>query len=463
MQPKMSRSFRPDCSALLLARGDRKVTIALFHATHRTAPLCGSRARVVMYGSADERMRITLGVTGGVAAYKAAELVRRLQQDGFSVQVVMTRSAHQFVTPLTFAALTGEKVITDLFSSEGAEANVESAIEHIAVAQRTDLLLVAPATADALAKFARGIADDFLSTLYLATIAPVVLAPAMNVNMWNHAATQENVETLRARGVKIVDPDEGYLACGMTGAGRLASQEAILTAVRDALHLHQDFQGQTILVTAGPTREDLDPLRYLTNRSSGKMGYAVAEAVARRGAHVVLVSGPTSLPTPAGVERVDVGTAEEMHRAVADRFAACSIAIFAAAVADYRPAERHAQKVKRGHEAVTVVLEPTPDVLAAVARNKGDRLVVGFAAETDHLAENARKKLVAKNADLIVANDVTAQGAGFDVDTNVVTLFARDGRDLPLPRMSKADVAQKILDEILRLRSVLHTAERSTF
>jgi phosphopantothenoylcysteine decarboxylase/phosphopantothenate--cysteine ligase len=406
-------------------------------------------------------MRITLGVTGGVAAYKAGELVRRLQQDGFSVQVVMTRSAREFVTPLTFAALTGEKVITDLFVPEGTEANLESAIEHIAVAQRTDLLLVAPATADSLAKFARGIADDFLSTLYLATTAPVVVAPAMNVNMWNHAATQENIEMLRARGVKIVDPDEGYLACGMTGAGRLAGQEAIVAAVRDALHLQQDFQGQTILVTAGPTREHLDPVRYLTSRSSGKMGYAVAEAAARRGARVIVVSGPTSLPTPAGVERIDVHTAEEMYRAVAEKFAACSIAIFAAAVADYRPVERHDRKLKRSKDPLTVVLEPTPDILSTVARNKGDRLVVGFAAETDHVAENARKKLASKNADLIVANDVTVEGAGFDVETNVVTLFARDDRDLPLPRMSKPEVAQRILDEVARLRSALRAVQRS--
>src|SRR5262250_3231524 len=237
-------------------------------------------------------MRITLGVTGGVAAYKAAELVRRLQQDGFSVQVVMTKSAREFVTPLTFAALSGQKVITDLFSQADGEANLESAIEHIAVAQRTDLLLVAPATADSLAKFARGIADDFLSTLYLASTAPVVLAPAMNVNMWNHPATQENIATLRARGARIVDPDEGYLACGMSGAGRLAGQEAIVAAVHEALKISSDLLGETVLVTAGPTCEDLDPVRYLTNRSSGKMGYALAQAAARRGASVVLISGP---------------------------------------------------------------------------------------------------------------------------------------------------------------------------
>jgi len=401
-------------------------------------------------------MRITLGVTGGVAAYKAAELVRRLQQEGFSVQVVMTRGAREFVTPLTFAALSGQKVITDLFAeASGGEANLDSAIEHIAVAQRTDLLVVAPATADILAKFARGIADDFLTTLYLATTAPVVLAPAMNVNMWNHAATQQNVETLRARGTKVVSPDEGYLACGMTGPGRLAGQEEIIAAVREALHAQRDLEGETVLVTAGPTCEDLDPVRYLTNRSSGKMGYAVAEAAARRGAKVLLVSGPTSLEPPAGVERVSVRTAEEMHRAVTGRFAECSIAILAAAVADYRPMEKQPQKIKRSKASLTVQLEQTRDILAEVAKVKGERLVVGFAAETDHVAENARKKLTAKNADLIVANDVTTEGAGFDLDTNVVTLFARDGRDLPLPRMTKTEAAQRILDEVVRLRGAL--------
>jgi len=406
-------------------------------------------------------MRITLGVTGGVAAYKAAELVRRLQQNGFTVQVVMTRGAREFITPLTFAALTGQKVITDLFAESGGEANLESAIEHIAVAQRTDLLLVAPATADILAKFARGIADDFLTTLYLASTAPVVVAPAMNVNMWNHGATQENVEMLRARGVKVVDPDEGYLACGMTGAGRLAGQDAIVAAVHEALHVVRDLAGQKVLVTAGPTRENVDPVRYFTNRSSGKMGYAIAEAAAQRGAHVILVSGPTALDAPPGVERIDVESAEEMHRAVLEKMADCSIAIFAAAVADYRPAEPNGQKIKRTKDSMTISLEPTPDILAAVARSKGERLIVGFAAETEHVVENARKKLAAKGADLIVANDVTAEGAGFDYDTNIVTLIARDGRDLALPQMSKSEVAQRILDEVVRLRSESRSARRS--
>jgi phosphopantothenoylcysteine decarboxylase/phosphopantothenate--cysteine ligase len=410
-------------------------------------------------------MRITLGVTGGVAAYKAAELVRRLQQEGFSVQVVMTRGAREFVTPLTFAALSGQKVITDLFAdSSGGEANLESAIEHIAVAQRTDLLLVAPATADILAKFARGIADDFLTTLYLASTAPVVVAPAMNVNMWNHAATQENVKILRARGVNVVDPAEGYLACGMTGAGRLAGQEAIVAAVREALKAQRDLDGETVLITAGPTCEDLDPVRYITNRSSGKMGYAVAEAAALRGAKVILVSGPTNLEVPAGVERIDVRTARDMHHAVVDHIAGSSIAIFAAAVADYRPTEQHAEKIKKDNAPLTISFEPTTDILAEVTKNKGQKIIVGFAAETDRVAENARKKLSAKNADLIVANDVTAEGAGFDQDTNVVTLFSSDGRDLALPKMSKSEVAQRILDEVLRLRTVLlgtTTAKRS--
>jgi phosphopantothenoylcysteine decarboxylase / phosphopantothenate---cysteine ligase len=407
--------------------------------------------------------RITLGVTGGVAAYKAAELVRRLQQDDFSVQVVMTRGAREFVTPLTFAALSGQKVITDLFAGPEAngDANLDSAIEHIAVAQRTDLLLVAPATADILAKFAQGIADDFLTTLYLASTAPVVVAPAMNVNMWNHAATQANLDVLRSRGVHVVHPDEGYLACGMTGAGRLAGQEQIVAAVREALRFKRDLEGQTVLITAGPTCEDIDPVRYVTNRSSGKMGYAVAEAAARRGAKTILISGPTSLETPSAVQRVDVRTAEEMHRAVDAKFGDATIAIFAAAVADYRPAKRFDQKIKREKEALTITLEANADILATVARNKGNRLIVGFAAETERVAENARKKLTAKNADIIVANDVTAEGAGFDVDTNVVTLFSRDGRDVALPRMSKTEVAQRILDEVVRLRSVLHSPERT--
>jgi phosphopantothenoylcysteine decarboxylase/phosphopantothenate--cysteine ligase len=398
-------------------------------------------------------MKIALGVTGGVAAYKAAELVRRLQQEKLDVQVVMTRAAQEFITPLTFAALTGKKVITEMFGADdAAPANLESAIEHIAVAQRIDLLLVAPATADILGHFAHGIAGDFLSTLYLATKAPVVVAPAMNVNMWEHPATQENLATLRARGVHIVDPDEGYLACGMTGAGRLAATEAIVEKVCGALGLRHDLEGQTVLVTAGPTREDIDPVRFLTNRSSGKMGYALAEAAVRRGARVVLVSGPTDLPVPEGVDWVPVRAAEEMRDAVRERSADATIIIMAAAVSDYRPAAAQTHKLKRGDERLIVQLEPTPDILAELGREKGHRVIVGFAAETDHLAENARSKLARKGADMIVANDVSQEGAGFDIDTNIVTLFLRDGRDIPLPKLSKFEVANRVLDRILEIQ-----------
>src|SRR6202521_1785807 len=286
-------------------------------------------------------MRVALGVSGGVAAYKAAELVRKLQQEGIDVQVVMTKSAQEFITPLTFAALTGQKVITEMFGEESAGANVESAIEHIAVAQRIDLLVVAPATANVIAKMARGVADDFLTTLYLATTAPVVVAPAMNVNMWEHVATQENVDSLRARGVHVVPPEEGYLACGMTGAGRLASVEAIAKAVCGRLGIEHDLENETVVVTAGPTCEDVDPVRYLTNRSSGKMGYALAEAAVRRGARVILVSGPTDLNIPAGAEWVPVNTAEEMREAVRERAVEANVVVMAAAVADYRPAVAH--------------------------------------------------------------------------------------------------------------------------
>ncbi len=398
-------------------------------------------------------MKVALGVTGGVAAYKAAELVRRLQQEKLEVQVVMTASAQQFVAPLTFAALTGQKVITQMFGeAAGESANVESAIEHISVAQRIDLLVIAPATANILAKLAHGVADDFLATLYLATTAPVVVAPAMNVNMWEHSATQENLATLRARGVHVVEPDEGYLACGMTGAGRLAGVETIAQKVCEVLGIRHDLAGETVLVTAGPTCEDLDPARYLTNRSSGKMGYAMAEAAVRRGARVILVSGPVALTPPAEAEFVPVRTAEEMRRAVLERVREASVVIGAAAVADFRPVVRQTNKIKRGTGRLTLELEPTPDILADAAREKGGRIVVGFAAETDHMAEHAREKLAAKRVDLIVANDVTQEGAGFDTETNVVTLFSRDGRETSLPRMRKLDVARRILDEVLRLR-----------
>lgn len=401
-------------------------------------------------------MKIALGVTGGVAAYKAAEIVRRLQQEKVDVQVIMTRASREFITPLTFAALTGNKVITDMFGADAAPANVESAIEHIAVAQRIDLLLVAPATADIIAQFARGIAGDFLSTLYLATKAPVVVAPAMNVNMWEHPATQENLAILRSRGVHVVEPDEGYLACGMTGAGRLAATETIAQKVCDVLGLSKDLAGRTILVTAGPTREDLDPVRFLTNRSSGKMGYALAEAATRRGAHVILISGPTDLHPPEAADWLPVRTAEEMRRAVLEHSTHASIVIMAAAVADYRPTAASNAKIRRAGERLVMELDPTPDILAEIGRDKGSRILIGFAAETDHVVENARAKLSRKGVDLIVANDVTEEGAGFDTDTNIVTLVFRD-REIALPKLSKLDVANRILDHALSL-----TTERTT-
>lgn len=408
-------------------------------------------------------MRAAVGVTGGVAAYKAAELVRRLHQEGIEVEVVMTRHAQEFIAPLTFAAITGKKVITDMFApAESGPANVESAIEHIAVAQRIDALVIAPATANHIAKMAQGIADDFLTTLYLATTVPVIVAPAMNVNMWEHTATQANLEILRSRGVRIVAPDEGYLACGMVGAGRLAGTEAIAREVCDALGIRHDLEGETVLVTAGPTCEDIDPVRFLTNRSSGKMGFAIADAARRRGARVILISGPVALNAPAGVELVKVRTAEEMRDAVVRSFESATAVIMAAAVADFRPAQHSRNKIRRGGDKLSIELESTPDILAEVGRRKGERLLIGFAAETGDVRESARSKLVKKSADIIVANDVMQAGAGFDGDTNIVTFFFADGREQSLPKMSKFDVATRILDEIPHLRvNVRHATDVS--
>ncbi len=397
-------------------------------------------------------MRVALGVCGGVAAYKAAELVRRLQQAGWDVEVILTRGAEQFISPLTFAALSGHRVITGLFDADGQTANITSAIEHVAVAQRIDLLLVAPATAHVLAKMAAGLADDFLTTLYLATRAPVVVAPAMNVHMWTHPATQAAVARLRERGVLVVEPDEGYLACGMTGPGRLASLEAILDAVAQATRPRADLAGQTVLVTAGPTCEDLDPVRFIGNRSSGRMGYALAEAARRRGAHVILISGPVALQPPADVQVISVRSAEDMYRAVLQHLDQASVVIMAAAVADYRPVQREPQKIKRGAPRLVLELEQTPDILATISRQKGDRILVGFAAETERLREHARRKLQAKQLDLLVGNDVTRPGAGFDVDTNEAVLFFADGREVPLPLVSKRELADRILDAVVELR-----------
>jgi phosphopantothenoylcysteine decarboxylase/phosphopantothenate--cysteine ligase len=355
------------------------------------------------------------------------------------------------VRPLTFAALSGEKVITDMFAAgEENSPNIESAIEHIAVAQSIDALLVAPATADVVAKFAQGIANDFLSTLYLATAAPVVLAPAMNVNMWNHPATQANLELLRKRGVKIVEPGEGYLACGMTGPGRLAENEAIVATLLEAVGASQDLAGETFLITAGPTREKIDPVRYLTNRSSGRMGYALAEAALRRGARVLLVSGPTALKPPGAAEVTPVESAAEMRDAVLRLLPDASVVIKTAAVADYRPKQIAEQKMKRSGP-ISLELEPTSDILAEVARLKESQIVVGFAAETQNAVENAREKLASKALDAIVVNDVSREGVGFDSDRNAVTIIAHD-EIVEVPETSKWEVAQRVLDQVVRLR-----------
>jgi phosphopantothenoylcysteine decarboxylase/phosphopantothenate--cysteine ligase len=396
-------------------------------------------------------MKIALGVTGGIAAYKAAEIVRQLQDRGIRVQVVMTHAAQEFVRPLTFAALSGEKVITSMFApGDGSTPNIDSAIEHIAVAQSIDALVVAPATADILARFAQGIASDFLTTLYLATTAPVVVAPAMNVNMWNHPATQANLQILRQRGVKIVEPGAGYLACGMTGAGRLAENESIVAAVLEALGASQDLNGETVLITAGPTREKIDPVRYLTNRSSGRMGYAMAEAALRRGARVLLVSGPSSLTAPAAAELTRVESTEEMRDAVLNLLPQATVVIKTAAVSDYRPKAAAGQKIKRKGP-MTLELEATPDILKELSLKKSAQLVVGFAAETENVLENARQKLLSKNLDAIVVNDVSREGVGFDSDRNAVTIITRD-EVVEVPETTKWEVAQRVLDQIVRLR-----------
>lgn len=395
-------------------------------------------------------MKVALGVSGGIAAYKAAEIVRLLQDRGVRVQVVMTRAACEFVQPLTFAALSGEKVITDLFGEGAQQPNIESAVEHIAVAQAIDALVVAPATADVIGKFAQGIANDFLSTLYLATTAPVVVAPAMNVNMWEHPATQANVETLRQRGVRMVEPDSGYLACGMTGPGRLASNEAIVAAVMEKLGAAQDLAGETVLITAGPTREAIDPVRYISNRSSGKMGYALAEAALRRGARVVLITGPTALNPPGGAEVVRAGSAEEMRAEVLKQAPEASVVIMTAAVSDYRPASQAQQKIKRSG-AMALQLEPTADILAELGRSRGrSQVLVGFAAETENILQNARKKFAAKSLDMLVVNDVSRRDIGFDSERNEVTILIGD-ETIEVPESTKWEVAQRVLDHVVRL------------
>jgi phosphopantothenoylcysteine decarboxylase/phosphopantothenate--cysteine ligase len=398
-------------------------------------------------------MRVTVGVSGGIAAYKSAELVRALQRQALEVHVVMTAAACKFVQPLTFAALTGHKVITSLWDEwDAAQATTEqNGIEHIGEAQWADALVVAPATANILAKFAHGIADDFLSTLYLATAAPVLVAPAMNVNMWEHPATQANLELLRSRGVRVVEPGTGELACGMVGAGRMAEPEAIADAVLNALGRRHDLAGEILLVTAGGTREALDPVRFLGNRSSGKMGYALAEAAQSRGAKVILISGPSALYPPAHCELIKVTTADQMRQAVLERMTEATLIVKAAAVADYRPVTVSPQKLKRSGP-LTLELAPTEDILAEVVRRRRPgQLIVGFAAETENSMENGRAKLLKKGADAIVVNDVTGDGVGIDADLNAAT-FLTLSTAIELPEMHKRKLADRILDEILTLR-----------
>jgi phosphopantothenoylcysteine decarboxylase/phosphopantothenate--cysteine ligase len=401
-------------------------------------------------------MNVVLGVTGGIAAYKAAELARALMERGCSVQTVMTAGAQEFVRPLTFAALTGKKVITSLFASQTGEDVLASSVEHIRVAQENDALVVAPATADVLAKFAHGQADDFLTTLYLAFTGPVVLAPAMNTNMWNHPATEDNIRRLQERGHRIIPPDEGLLACGVTGPGRLPEPELIADAVVSFAFGRHDLEGETVLITAGPTQEPLDPVRYISNRSSGKMGYALAEEAAARGGRVILVSGPVHLPAPFGVEVVPVRTALEMHDAVMQHLGPATIVIKSAAVADYYRPNPPEQKVKKTPARLSVELEPTPDILAEVGRNKGDRLLIGFAAETQNLIAEARRKCETKNCDMVVANLVSDQAIGFESDLNEVTLVLRTGETILVQRAPKRVVAGKIFDAISRLHLALH-------
>jgi len=407
-------------------------------------------------------MNVVLGVGGGIAAYKAAELARALMERGFVVEVVMTEAAAEFVRPLTFAALTGRKVLTDLFSAASAEDTLSSAIEHIRLAQENQILVVAPATADLLAKFAHGLAGDLLTTMYLAFTGRVVLAPAMNTNMWNHPATVANLEILRGRGHIIVEPEEGVLACGMVGPGRLAEPESIAQVIanvagesRNAAPPRRDLEGEIVLITAGPTQEPLDAVRYITNRSSGKMGYALAEEAASRGARVVLVSGPVNLAEPRGIQIERVRTAAEMRQAVMRHLEESTIILKAAAVADYHRANPPKQKEKKTAARLSLELDPTPDILAEIGTRKGDRLLVGFAAETGNLTAEARRKLETKNCDMIVANLVSEAGIGFDSDENEVTLVTRTGESIPVARAAKREIARRILDETIKLRLAL--------
>jgi len=389
---------------------------------------------------------VVLGVTGCIGAYKAAEVLRELQRRDVDVHVVLTANATRFVGAMTFEALSRHPVFVDQFA-----LGDDGDIRHISLADGTDLLLVAPATANTIGKFARGIADDALSTLYTATTAPTVIAPAMNVNMFSHPAVVENMDILRRRGVTIVEPGAGYLACGWLGKGRLAETAEIVEAAMAVLVRRRDLEGETVVVTAGPTIEDIDPVRYLSNRSSGKMGYRLAETARDRGARVVLVSGPTTLAAPAGVETIVVRSAEEMARAVAEHAREASIVAMAAAVSDFRPSEPALQKLKKAAVGSRLDLVRTPDILEALGADKRGRFLIGFAAETERLLEHARRKRKDKRVDLLVANDVSAAGAGFGADDNAAVLID-DAAETPLPLMGKRALADRIWDRVVELR-----------
>lgn len=391
---------------------------------------------------------VVLGVTGGIAVYKACELLRLLQKRGIDVFVVMTQNACRFVAPLTFETLSGHPVAVDTFDRPQTWE-----VEHIALAKRADLFLIAPATANIMGKMACGIADDMLSTTVMATRAPVLVAPAMNTGMWENAAVQQNVKTLRARGVEIVAPVSGHLACGDNGAGKLEDVAVIAERACELLFAKKDMEGLRVMVTAGPSREALDPVRYISNRSSGKMGYAIAQAAQKRGAEVTLLSGPVAIEAPQGVKLVPFTTTQELLDRASELAQEQDLLIQAAAPADYRAKEIAPQKIKKqGGEPMTFTLVENPDVAATLGKAKrSGQVFVGFAAETNDVLAHARDKLARKNLDMIVANDVTRPGAGFDVDTNIVTLITKDGQEA-LPMMSKAEVAQRILDRALALR-----------
>lgn len=390
---------------------------------------------------------VVLGVTGCIGAYKACEVLRELQKQDVDVHVVMTEHATRFVSPMTFEALSRHPVFVDQFA-----LGEESEIRHVSLADAADLLLVAPATANTIGKFAHGIADDALSTLYTATRARVLVAPAMNVNMFDHPAVLENLATLRARGVGIVEPGSGYLACGWLGKGRLAEVADIVAAALAALTRRTDLEGVSVLVTAGPTVEDVDPVRFVSNRSSGRMGYRLAEAARDRGARVILVSGPTSLPKPAGVEIVSVRSALQMARAVEEHAAGVGVVVMAAAVSDFRPAAVSKAKLKKAGAALTLELERTPDILRSLGEHKNGRFLVGFAAETDGVREEARRKLAEKHLDLIVANEVGQSEGGFGSESNAATLLDASGGERSVPLVSKRELAERIWDRVLELR-----------